>query len=591
MAEIELDGFNDWHQYLINAYYKYCSDRCILPQVGNDQRIILKGPISSIQEAKQKYKLTVALIQEKIRLQQSLLERSWSMSTLPCPTSALMSTAESSTCYNVMLSYCQEDSVACHHLANRLIDEGFSLWLCSNGVNDHSDTLSQMKKSNSIILCISEHYFEDEHCEIEAKYASQLRKQIIPIKIQNCTPVDWLQQLIVNNFYFPMFGSENHFDLVFDKLLLEILQYTSPGDISVNQQASDRTTTTAQNQVTLHGGKVTKLHTPLTIEQRKLIYQMNVEHLIGLQKAELVEDEKKIAIEKVEDIIREAENQYKQDAENNQHEQYSSSTYNSEYERRQNEIEQQIYLDTGILSYRRWLKQASNLKTKQNIAPFTVSGDINDASFPMLNEVLQKPNLSLRSYTKHSSLWSTNCPTRNLWYGGYSGPSLQLYYWHGGGSVFCSVDNSIAKLYRAMHCRSWGMSTEEEIRQRQKMIDSNNMMKRRKEIGKYFTNNYKYVTEESLKSYLEFAQRMKHNANELARLSEMSTSSMREQPKQQIQASLTAIFSLYTESQAQEASIATSKIQIPSKFSRKSNCNSNAQSKMYNRACVLQIIL
>ncbi|CAF2477153.1 unnamed protein product [Rotaria sp. Silwood2] len=475
MAEIELDGFNDWHQYLINAYYKYCSDRCILPQVGNDQRIILKGPISSIQEAKQKYKLTVALIQEKIRLQQSLLERSWSMSTLPCPTSALMSTAESSTCYNVMLSYCQEDSVACHHLANRLIDEGFSLWLCSNG-----------------------------------------------------------------------------------------LQYTSPGDISVSQQASDRTTTTAQNQVTLHGGKVTKLHTPLTIEQRKLIYQMNVEHLIGLHKAELVEDEKKIAIEKVEDIIREAENQYKQDAENNQHEQYSSSTYNSEYEQRQNEIEQQIYLDTGILSYRRWLKQASNLKTKQNIAPFTVSGDINDASFPMLNEVLQKTNLSLRSYTKHSSLWSTNCPTRNLWYGGYSGPSLQL---------------------------SWGMSTEEEIRQRQKMIDSNNMMKRRKEIGKYFMNNYKYVTEESLKSYLEFAQRMKHNANELARLSEMRTSSMREQSKQQIQASLTAIFSLYTESQAQEASIATSKIQIPSKFSRKSNCNSNAQSKMYNRACVLQIIL
>jgi hypothetical protein len=133
---------------------------------------------------------------------------------------------------------------------------------------------------------------------------------------------------------------------------------------------------------------------------------------------------------------------------------------------------------------------------------------------------------------------------------------------------------------------SWGMATEEEIKRRQKMVDSSKMIKRRKEIGKYFLKNYKYITEENLKSYLGFTQRMKDNANELARLCEMNECSLQEQSKQKIQGSSTPIFALCTESQAKEAPITTSKIQIPSKFSRGSNSNSN----FYNRSSVIKIL-
>ncbi|CAF0924720.1 unnamed protein product [Rotaria sp. Silwood1] len=368
------------------------------------------------------------------------------------------------------------------------------------------------------------------------------------------------------------------------------LFYPTSSNIALRQQTSSETNTSAQDEVSMHSRKITKLHTPLTVEQRKLIHQTNIEHLISFDKAELAEDEKKIAIEVVDDIIRELEARYVRCVANNQYEQYSPSTYNQELERRKNQMEQQIYLDTGILSYRHWLKQASNLKTKQNIAPFTVSGDINDAPFPMLDEVFENPQLCLRPYTKQFSPW-TSLFKSNIWPIACSGYSSQWYYYYYGASSLGSSHYFDAMGYRIIRYRSWGMSTEKQIRQRQNMIDSSNMIKRRKEIAQYFIENYKYITEENLKSYLQFAQRMKDNANELTRLCEMDINSTRKQSKQQTQASLTAIFSLYTEPQGQEASTITSKIEIPSKLSRKSTYYSNTHSILYNRSSVFQIIL
>ncbi|CAF5166859.1 unnamed protein product [Rotaria magnacalcarata] len=101
--------------------------------MNDDQQIVLKGPIISVQEAKQKYQLTAAIMQEKIHMQQCLLETPQSISTVECPATNIMPTAETSPCYNVMLSFCPEDSILCHQLANRLVDEGFSLSLSSDG--------------------------------------------------------------------------------------------------------------------------------------------------------------------------------------------------------------------------------------------------------------------------------------------------------------------------------------------------------------------------------------------------------------------------------------------------------------------------
>lgn len=55
---------------------------------------------------------------------------------------------------------------------------------------------------------------------------------------------------------------------------------------------------------------ITNLYIPLSIEQRKLIYQINRDNLSNSVKDQLTDEEKKTGIEKVEDIIQELIDRY-----------------------------------------------------------------------------------------------------------------------------------------------------------------------------------------------------------------------------------------------------------------------------------------
>lgn len=192
---------------MINAFYKYSNDRCVLPKLNDQQQIVLYGPINNVYEVSQKYYLTKALIQQKINL------------------SSPLSINISSIYHNIMLSYSQEDSIISHRLATRLIDEGFSVWMHSNQATEFDQIFEQINQSNCIILCTSRNYFEDALCEKEAKYADQIGKNIIPVRVQNYQPIEWLRKLTEKESYFQLFGSDNHFNLEYDKLLLKIVSY------------------------------------------------------------------------------------------------------------------------------------------------------------------------------------------------------------------------------------------------------------------------------------------------------------------------------------------------------------------------------
>lgn len=211
-------------------------------------------------------------------------------------------------------------------------------------------------------------------------------------------------------------------------------------------------------------------------------------------------------------------------------------------ERKSNAIKKQRYLESGILLYQHWLKEVPNLRTKQNISPFTVSGDINDAPFPIMIEILQDPALSFRTYGKPPWRYRGYYSSRNCNNSMYSGAGSNCYSDYFGGALYCGVVLHSSERYPALPYTLFGVPTEKEIKRRQHMVDTKSMLKRREEIGNYFMKNYKYVAEENLKSYLKFAQRMKDNAKELAKLSEMNTDSLREFSKNQTQASLTSIF-------------------------------------------------
>jgi hypothetical protein len=224
VSKIILGGFQQWNQYMINAFFKYSNDRYVLSKLNDQQDIVLYGPINSVYEVSQKYQLTNALIQQKTNLPSQV------------------STNTSSTCYNIMLSYSQEDSIISHRLATRLIDEGLSVWMNSNQAIEFDQILRKINQSDCIILCMSENYFEDDLCEKEAKYADQIRKNIIPVRIRNYEPIEWLRNIIKNESYFQLFGSDNHFNLEYDKLLLKVVSFNNIGldekDLSRTSQFS-----------------------------------------------------------------------------------------------------------------------------------------------------------------------------------------------------------------------------------------------------------------------------------------------------------------------------------------------------------------
>ncbi|CAF3282553.1 unnamed protein product, partial [Rotaria sp. Silwood2] len=57
----------------------------------------------------------------------------------------------------------------------------------------------------------------------------------------------------------------------------------------------------------------------------------------------------------------------------------------------------QRLVDTSLLLYRRWLKKAPNI-IKQNIPPYTLTGDINDVIFPICDDMRTNPEQFIKRY-------------------------------------------------------------------------------------------------------------------------------------------------------------------------------------------------
>lgn len=207
----------------------------------------------------------------------------------------------------------------------------------------------------------------------------------------------------------------------------------------------------------------------------------------------------------------------------------------------------------------------------------------------MLLEILENPKLLFRAYTIQSSLSVGISSEMNRYVSTAFGPNYAYSYFYGGTSY---VSRNISDVPQGPFIRymSNGIPTDEQIKQRYDMSDSNKMIRRRRQIEKYFLKSYKYITEENLKSYANFAQQMRDNANEINRLCEIDTVLLQEQSERKIQSSFTAVFALSTESNTQESPITSSTIQTSSILSRKQHFNLNVHSKVNNKTMIFDII-
>ena len=100
-----------------------------------------------------------------------------------------------STGNHVMISYQWDSQKVLVELKNRLRASGYRVWMDLEQIGGSTlDAMAKAVENSSVVLvCVSERYKESPNCRAEAKYAFQLRKEIIPLMMQrNYMPDGWL---------------------------------------------------------------------------------------------------------------------------------------------------------------------------------------------------------------------------------------------------------------------------------------------------------------------------------------------------------------------------------------------------------------
>lgn len=188
--------FHAWNQHLINSFYKYCKDQCVLPKFDHTENILeLIGPARGIEAVKRKWHMFTELVQHTPIVEHSIHRSGAKL-------------------YNIVMSYSPKDTKRCRRLIDRLTEEGFSVGI---------DLKSNEDKCDCIILCISENYYENSSCVEEAKCAFQTNQPVFLVKTQGHPILGWDYDLFEGKLFFRLFGCEEFFDFEYERLLLQLV--------------------------------------------------------------------------------------------------------------------------------------------------------------------------------------------------------------------------------------------------------------------------------------------------------------------------------------------------------------------------------
>ncbi|CAF4218858.1 unnamed protein product, partial [Rotaria sp. Silwood2] len=374
-----------WNQYLINIFYKYCLDKFVLPKIIlNNRRLTLIGSISAVNEMNQRYELIENIVKQKSLIPVSNLKK-----VNPDKfrlTSKIQILGNIWDSFNIIISCSINDKTLSHSLADRLIDEGYLVYIDRYG-QQSSVIQSKFKNSDLILVLFSQNYSTDGNYLSELRYAQAIGKQILPVFItKNVLEEDWLQYVTTKELYYELFKEEvkfeldENFDLKYDQLLIELLHYTKPGVVGHIYSVLENIFNEDQQQHSSQGQNPSLQLTTEQIEQRRKIYEEKVEKLI--ERENIPTDLVERLIEVAKAVIEDCKNG---DFRNDENESRQSDEYESRQNGKENTYKLNDYTITFLSCIERWIEKASNGSVIiSNIPPFTLTGDFNDAIFPMI---------------------------------------------------------------------------------------------------------------------------------------------------------------------------------------------------------------
>ncbi|XP_025078461.1 uncharacterized protein LOC112554707 isoform X1 [Pomacea canaliculata] len=127
---------------------------------------------------------------------------------------------------HVMISYQHFSRDILKKVCRYLRQRQYRVWMDVDSIGGHSSTLEAMAKAvedaDAVLLCMSEHYKDSANCRLEAEYAFDKGKVMIPLLMQKgYKPDGWLGILKGSKLYID-FSGKYSFEEQIQKLLAEL---------------------------------------------------------------------------------------------------------------------------------------------------------------------------------------------------------------------------------------------------------------------------------------------------------------------------------------------------------------------------------
>lgn len=113
-------------------------------------------------------------------------------------------TIQSNDKYDIMLSYSHSNKELCHYIHERLVQDGYRVWLDRDQM--HGAPMIAManaiENSEYVLLCMSDSYKQSAYCQLEAHYAFQRQCRLIPLVMTpRYRPDGWLGIITSGKIY------------------------------------------------------------------------------------------------------------------------------------------------------------------------------------------------------------------------------------------------------------------------------------------------------------------------------------------------------------------------------------------------------
>ncbi|XP_070535398.1 uncharacterized protein [Ptychodera flava] len=128
-------------------------------------------------------------------------------------------------CQHVMISYQWDVQNLMIKVKGHLEKNGYRVWMDLEQMG--GSTLQAMadavENSAVVLMCVSQKYRDSPNCRVEAEYAFQLRKDVVPLMVEDkYKPTGWLGAIVGTKFYVHFARKNANFEVCMKQLVREL---------------------------------------------------------------------------------------------------------------------------------------------------------------------------------------------------------------------------------------------------------------------------------------------------------------------------------------------------------------------------------